>query len=105
MNFRAHVYPERIVFQIAPMVDILLFLLVFFILTWNFSRNEAELDEGARGSRGQREPTSGRRSDPQCEERRRNRDEPLTDVTRGAARDLDPYRKALSGPGRHSPWR
>jgi biopolymer transport protein ExbD len=44
MNFRAHVYPERIFFQIAPMVDILLFLLVFFILTWNFSRNEAELD-------------------------------------------------------------
>jgi biopolymer transport protein ExbD len=44
MNLRAHVYPERIVFQIAPMVDILLFLLVFFMLTWNFSRNEAELD-------------------------------------------------------------
>ena len=44
MNFRAHVYPERINFQIAPMVDILLFLLVFFMLTWNFSRNEAELD-------------------------------------------------------------
>ena len=44
MNFRSHVYPERIIFQIAPMVDILLFLLVFFILTWNFSRNEAELD-------------------------------------------------------------
>ncbi len=44
MNFRSHVYPERIMFQIAPMVDILLFLLVFFILTWNFSRNEAELD-------------------------------------------------------------
>ncbi len=44
MNFRAHVYPERITFQIAPLVDILLFLLVFFIMTWNFSRNEAELD-------------------------------------------------------------
>jgi biopolymer transport protein ExbD len=44
MNFRTHVYPERIVFQIAPMVDILLFLVVFFMLTWNFSRNEAELD-------------------------------------------------------------
>ena len=44
MNLRAHVYPERVVFQIAPMVDILLFLLVFFMLTWNFSRNEAELD-------------------------------------------------------------
>lgn len=44
MNFRANAAPERIVFQIAPFVDILLFLLVFFILTWNFARNEAELD-------------------------------------------------------------
>ncbi len=44
MNFRTHVHPERVAFQIAPMVDILLFLLVFFMLTWNFSRNEAELD-------------------------------------------------------------
>jgi biopolymer transport protein ExbD len=44
MNFRTHVYPERIVFQIAPLVDILLFLLVFFIMTWNFARNEAEID-------------------------------------------------------------
>ncbi len=44
MNFRANVYPERIIFQIAPMVDILLFLLVFFIMTWNFARNEAEID-------------------------------------------------------------
>ncbi len=44
MNFRKNVHPERIVFQIAPMVDILLFLLVFFIMTWNFARNEAELD-------------------------------------------------------------
>lgn len=26
------------------MVDILLFLLVFFIMTWNFSRNEAEIE-------------------------------------------------------------
>lgn len=44
MNFRAHVHPERITFQIAPLVDILLFLLVFFIMNWNFSRTEAELD-------------------------------------------------------------
>ncbi|GAT31610.1 MAG: biopolymer transporter ExbD [Verrucomicrobia bacterium 61-8] len=44
MNFRSHTAPERVVFQIAPFVDILLFLLVFFILTWNFARNEAELD-------------------------------------------------------------
>ena len=44
MNFRPSAPPERIVFQIAPFVDILLFLLVFFILSWNFARNEAELD-------------------------------------------------------------
>lgn len=44
MNFRSTTAPEKIVFQIAPFVDILLFLLVFFILTWNFARNEAELD-------------------------------------------------------------
>ncbi len=44
MNFRNQATPERIFFQIAPLVDILLFLLVFFIMTWNFARNEAELD-------------------------------------------------------------
>lgn len=44
MNFRSSAPPERIVFQIAPFVDILLFLLVFFIMSWNFARNEAELD-------------------------------------------------------------
>ncbi len=44
MNFRGHAAPERLFFQIAPLVDILLFLLVFFIMTWNFARNEAELD-------------------------------------------------------------
>jgi len=44
VNFRSTAIPEKIVFQIAPFVDILLFLLVFFILTWNFARNEAELD-------------------------------------------------------------
>jgi len=44
MNFRSNAQPERIFFQIAPLVDVLLFLLVFFIMTWNFARNEAELD-------------------------------------------------------------
>ena len=44
MNFRTQAQPERIFFQIAPLVDVLLFLLVFFIMTWNFARNEAELD-------------------------------------------------------------
>jgi biopolymer transport protein ExbD len=44
VKFRSTAPPERIVFQIAPFVDILLFLLVFFIMSWNFARNEAELD-------------------------------------------------------------
>ena len=41
------------------MVDILLFLLVFFMLTWNFSRNEAELDVKVPASRRQTERPAG----------------------------------------------
>ncbi len=44
MKFRTQSPPERITFQIAPLVDIFLFLLVFFMITWNFARHEAELD-------------------------------------------------------------
>jgi biopolymer transport protein ExbD len=44
MNFRRHAKPEVFGFQIAPMVDILLVLLIFFIVTWNFSLSEKELD-------------------------------------------------------------
>jgi biopolymer transport protein ExbD len=44
MNFRSRAKPEVFAFQIAPMVDILLVLLVFFIVTWNFALNENELD-------------------------------------------------------------
>jgi biopolymer transport protein ExbD len=44
MNFRRQAKPEVFGFQIAPMVDILLVLLVFFIVTWNFSLSEKELD-------------------------------------------------------------
>ena len=44
MNFRRHATPQVFGFQIAPMVDILLVLLVFFIVTWNFSLSEKELD-------------------------------------------------------------
>ena len=44
MNFRRRAKPEVFGFQIAPMVDILLVLLVFFIVTWNFSLSENELD-------------------------------------------------------------
>jgi len=44
MNFRKRAQPQLLGFQIAPMVDILLVLLVFFIVTWNFALTENELD-------------------------------------------------------------
>ena len=44
MNLRKRSKPETFGFQIAPMVDILLVLLVFFIVTWNFALSENELD-------------------------------------------------------------
>lgn len=44
MNFRSRTQPEPRGFLIAPMVDILLVLLGFFMLTWSFSRQERELD-------------------------------------------------------------
>ena len=44
MKFRKRDAPNLIGFQIAPMVDILLVLLCFFIVTWSFARKENELD-------------------------------------------------------------
>ena len=44
MKFRRRAEPNPLGFQIAPMVDVLLVLLCFFILTWNFARKEMELD-------------------------------------------------------------
>jgi biopolymer transport protein ExbD len=44
MKFRRRAEPHVVGFQIAPMVDVLLVLLCFFILTWNFARKEMELD-------------------------------------------------------------
>ena len=44
MKFRRRSDPHVLGFQIAPMVDVLLVLLCFFILTWNFARREQELD-------------------------------------------------------------
>ena len=44
MNFRKHAAPSILGFMIAPMVDVLLVILVFFILTWNFALSENELD-------------------------------------------------------------
>ncbi len=44
MNFRARAQPESSGFQIAPMIDIVFLLLIFFLVTWNFSKDEMELD-------------------------------------------------------------
>ena len=44
MKFRKRTAPAVLGFQIAPMVDILLVLLCFFIVTWSFARKELELD-------------------------------------------------------------
>jgi len=57
MNFRKHVEPRILGFMIAPMVDILLVVLVFFIVTWNFALSENELDV--------RVPTATKANEPQ----------------------------------------
>lgn len=44
MNFRKRTPPQLLGFQIAPMVDVLLVLLVFFIVTWHVALTENELD-------------------------------------------------------------
>ena len=44
MKFRRRSEPQVLGFQIAPMVDVLIVLLCFFIVTWNFARKEMELD-------------------------------------------------------------
>ena len=44
MKFRRRAAPNILGFQIAPMVDILLVLLCFFIVTWSFARKENEID-------------------------------------------------------------
>ncbi len=44
MKFRARSEPATVAFQIAPMVDILLVLLCFFVITWSMARKENELD-------------------------------------------------------------
>ena len=44
MNFRNRTQTESIGLQLAPMIDVILFLLTFFLLTWNMARYETELD-------------------------------------------------------------
>lgn len=44
MRFGKRSEPPTVAFQIAPMVDILLVLLCFFVVTWSMARKENELD-------------------------------------------------------------
>ncbi|CAN5612580.1 biopolymer transporter ExbD [soil metagenome] len=44
MNLRKHVAQQHPGIQLAPLVDVLILLLIFFLLTWNAARNENSLD-------------------------------------------------------------
>jgi biopolymer transport protein ExbD len=43
MNFRSRFVPQHPGIQLAPLVDVLLLLLIFFLLTWNAARNELDV--------------------------------------------------------------
>jgi len=43
MNLEKYVDQQPLTLQLAPFIDVILFLLTFFLLTWNISRYEAEL--------------------------------------------------------------
>jgi biopolymer transport protein ExbD len=44
MNLRSRAAIQHPGIQLAPLVDVLMLLLIFFLLTWNAARNENELD-------------------------------------------------------------
>lgn len=44
MNLRSRAPLQHPGIQLAPLVDVLMLLLIFFLLTWNAARNENELD-------------------------------------------------------------
>jgi biopolymer transport protein ExbD len=44
MNLRRRINQDPIQLQLAPMIDVILFLLCFFLLTWNLARYEQDLE-------------------------------------------------------------
>lgn len=44
MRFRDHSITKQAEMQLAPMIDVVFLLLIFFIVSWNFARFEAEVD-------------------------------------------------------------
>ena len=58
MNLRGRVPLHHPGIQLAPLVDVLLLLLIFFLLTWNAARNENELDVKVPKASAAKEQTS-----------------------------------------------
>jgi len=58
MNLRSHAPLHHPGIQLAPLVDVLLLLLIFFLLTWNAARNENELDVKVPKASAAREKTA-----------------------------------------------
>ena len=56
MNLRRRINQEPIQFQLAPMIDVVMFLLCFFLLTWNLARYEQDLDVKVPTARNGQEP-------------------------------------------------
>ena len=52
--------PPPIALQLAPMIDILLLLLCFFIISWQFSRSETELNVAVPTAQEGADPTRQR---------------------------------------------
>lgn len=44
MKFRNHSNPKTAELQLAPMIDVVFLLLIFFIVSWNFARFEVDPD-------------------------------------------------------------
>ena len=75
MKFRSNL-PEAAAFQLAPMIDIVFLLLIFFIVTWQFSRSEMDLKVSV--------PTSTEGKDP-----RRNHREIIINVRKSGEMVVD----------------
>jgi len=44
MRFRDHSQTAKAEIMLAPLIDVVFILLMFFVVTWNFARQEAEVD-------------------------------------------------------------
>jgi biopolymer transport protein ExbD len=58
MNLRSRAVPVHPGIQLAPLVDVLLLLLIFFLLTFNAARSENELDVKVPKASAAKEKTS-----------------------------------------------